>query len=239
MAEQFILPLTRKPEFDAGSFVVAPCNAQASDFVRRWPDWPVPVAALFGPQSCGKSHLAAIWQEISQAIRVDAAELVSAVSNHSVFSKDLLIENLDQVPADAARDRALMALFDRTCATMLLTGRHPPAQWPAATGDWKSRLQSFVSLQMSSPDDDFLSAIVRKHFAARQLQAPESVIRRILLCIERTPDAMARFVDSLDRKALSENRPVSLRLVTEMLGNKDLAESGCYAAPVDQQVAPL
>ncbi len=239
MAEQFILSLTRKPGLDANSFVVAPCNAQASDFIRRWPDWPASAAALFGPKSCGKTHLASVWQEIAHAVRIGAEEMVSAASDHSVRSQALLIEDLDQTSPDVARDHALMELFDRPRATMLLTGRRPPSQWPAATGDWNSRLQSLVAFQMWSPDDEFLYALVRRHFHERQLQAPSSVIRRILVCVERTPDAVAHFVDSLDRKALSEQRPVSLRLVMEMLGDKGLVESGGHAAPPGHRVVPL
>lgn len=234
MAEQFVLPLTSKLVLDARNFIVARCNQQAVDFIRRWPDWPSPAAALFGPKSCGKSHLATIWSDMARANIVSAAELTPALPGKSI-SGLIVIEDLDRAPPDAARDHVLIGLLDRPGASVLLTGRTSPAQWPFATGDWHSRLLSLVAFQMWSPDDEFLSALVQRHFAERQLHAPASVVKHILAHVERTPDAIAGFVDGIDHKALSEKRPLSLRLVMEMLGDNDLATSGIYTAPVDQR----
>jgi chromosomal replication initiation ATPase DnaA len=235
MPEQYILPLTNRPVLDAGNFIVARSNQQAVEFIRRWPDWPSTAAALFGPKACGKSHLATIWADMAQASIISAAELIPATGRKSA-STSLVIEDLDRTPADATRDHLLIGLLDRPGVSVLLTGRTPPAQWPAATGDWHSRLQSLIAFQMWSPDDEFLSALVQRHFAERQLHASASVVNHILAHVERTPDAIAGFVDSIDHKALSEKRPLSLRLVMEMLGDNDLATSGMYSAPVDQQV---
>jgi chromosomal replication initiation ATPase DnaA len=232
MAEQFVLPLTKRPLLDTGNFIVARCNQQAVDFVRRWPDWPSPAAALFGPKACGKTHLATVWSDRAHANIVPALELTPALVRES---GPLVIEDLDRVVPDTSRDLLLIALLDRPGVSVLLTGRTPPAQWQSATGDWHSRLQSLIAFQMWSPDDEFLSALVQRHFAERQLHAPASVVNHILAHVERTPDAIAGFVDGIDCKALSEKRPLSLRLVMEMLGDSDSALSGMYTPPVDQQ----
>jgi chromosomal replication initiation ATPase DnaA len=235
MAEQFVLPLTNRPVLDAGSFIIARCNRQATDFIQRWPDWPSPAAALFGPKACGKSHLAKVWADMARANIVSVAELIPALENKNTAAP-IVIEDLDRALPDVARDHVLIGLLDRPGASVLLTGRTPPAQWPAATGDWHSRLQSTIAFQMWSPDDEFLSALVQRHFAERQLHAPASVVNHILAHVERTPDAIAEFVHGIDNKALSEKRPLSLRLVMEMLGDNESATSGMYATPADQQI---
>jgi chromosomal replication initiation ATPase DnaA len=234
MAQQFILPLTNKSVLDAGNFIVARCNQQAVEFIGRWPHWPSPAAALFGPKACGKSHLAAIWVGMAQATIISARQLVPAITRQ-IGSAPLLIEDMDRAMPDAARDDILIGLLDRAGASLLFTGRRPPAQWPAATGDWKSRLHSLIGLEMWSPDDQFLSELVHRHFAGRQLQATASLVSHILAHVERTPDAIAQFVQGIDHKALSEKRPVSLRLVMEMLDDKDSAEFGAYPAPHEPQ----
>ena len=61
-------------------------------------------------------------------------------------------------------------------------------------------------------------------------------IEQIARIVERTPDAIAEFVDSIDHRALSEKRPLSLRLVMEMVGDNDSATSRMYSEPVDEQV---
>ncbi len=38
--------------------------------IDQWPQWPAPVVILAGPVGSGKSHLAAIWRERSQATSI-------------------------------------------------------------------------------------------------------------------------------------------------------------------------
>jgi chromosomal replication initiation ATPase DnaA len=235
MPDQFILPLTKPPVLDAGNFIMARSNQKALEFIRRWPDWPSAAAALFGPKACGKTHLASIWAEMAHATIISASELVT-VGTRKTASIAFVIEDLDRTPADAARDHILIALLDRPGISVLLTGRTPPAQWPVATGDWNSRLQSLIAFQMWSPDDEFLSELVQRHFAERQLHPPASVVNHILAHVERTPAAIAELVDNVDHRALSEKRPLTLRLVMEVLGDNDSATSRMYSEPVDQQV---
>ena len=70
---------------------------------------------------------------------------------------------------------------------------------------------------MWAPDDSLLSALVTKHFADRQLEATEGVVMRIVTHVERTPEAVAAFVERADRKALAEKRPITDRLVLELI----------------------
>jgi chromosomal replication initiation ATPase DnaA len=220
MTSQFVLPFTNEPVMDAATFITAPCNEQAFRFIARWPDWPAPAAAVYGPAGCGKTHLATIWRDVSGARVFHARDLASAFAAGQACSGPSIVEDLDRAPADASRDRVLIELFDRR-NPMLLTGRSAPALWNAATGDWKSRLQSLVSFELWSPDDVFLSRLVRRHFAERQLEVPAPVVEHILNSVERTPAAIARFIDGADRRALSEKRPISLRLVMQLLGGSD------------------
>ena len=220
MISQFVLPFAKEPVLNAATFVIAPCNEQAFQFITRWPDWPASAAAIYGPSGCGKTHLANIWRLASGARIVHAYDLVCAFAGAQPGSGPWLIEDVDCESPDSDRDRVLIELFDRG-TPMLLTGRTPPSQWNAATGDWKSRLQSLVSFELRSPDDGFLSRLVRRHFAERQLEVPAAVVNHILNSVERTPAAIARFINCVDRTALSEKRPISLRLVMEILGDEE------------------
>ena len=67
--QQFTIDLTPPPSFAREDFVLSGCNAMAADWIDRWPDWPgrIQGLVLHGPPSCGKSHLAAIWQSKSKA----------------------------------------------------------------------------------------------------------------------------------------------------------------------------
>ena len=217
MLKQFVLPFGESSDSDPAKFIVAPCNAQAFGFVLRWPDWPASAAAIFGPPACGKSHLANLWKQRAGASVISAQDY----SGGSAISTALVIEDMDAVVADPSRDHVLIEAFDTPGRSLLLTGRSPPSQWPAAAGDWKSRLQSVIAFEILPPDDDFLSVLIERQFANRQLRVPPSLITRILTHVERTPNAVLRFVEAADLKALSEKRAVSLRLVTEILDEPD------------------
>lgn len=218
MSDQFALPLLHAPGFTDGRFVVARCNERAFDFVGRWPDWPAAAAALFGPPGCGKTHLAHLWRARADALLVEGREFAAKFAEARRSTRPLVIEDIDREPADAAREHLLMELLDHPRRPILFTGRTPPGQWACVTGDWRSRTASLLAFGIDAPDDVFLSALARNLFAARQLAVPAEVAELIVTRLERTPDAVAGFVAAADEKALCAKRPVSLRLVLEMLG---------------------
>ena len=224
MPGQLVLPFGVEPALTASDFIVAPCNEQAFAYVMRWPDWPAPAAALCGPAGCGKSHLGVVWREQSGARSFPAASLTPDAL--SVLSHDsapaVLIEDIDRQEPSSARDLALLTLFDRR-GGLLLTGRSPPSDWRVAVNDLKSRFQSLIAFAMWAPDEALLWALVRKHFADRQLEVLDSAVHSILTHVERTPAAIAAFVDRLDTKALSEKRNISARLILELIAAETTA----------------
>jgi len=222
MAGQLVLPFGVEPGLDAPDFIIAPCNEQAVAYVMRWPDWPAPAAALCGPEGCGKSHLAKLWRDrsgaqscLASALTPDRVALLAAEPQTA-----LLIEDIDRDAPNAARDLALLALFERRGAGLLLTGRKLPSEWPVVVDDLTSRFQSLIAFAMWAPDEALLSGLVAKHFADRQIQVPEAVIRSILTHVERSPPAIAGFVSRLDQRAFSEKRPITGRLVLELIASE-------------------
>jgi len=217
MAAQLVLPFGVKHALGRDDFITAPCNEQAFQFIQRWPEWPARAAAIHGPAGCGKSHLAAIWAESAGAQVISARDLgAEGFDSHSqTFA--FAIEDIDDAAPNPTRDRALLGLFERPGAWLLLTARDPPAEWKSAIGDLKSRFQSLVAFHVWAPDDVLLCALVVKHLADRQLGAPPAVVARIVTQIERTPEAISRFIARVDVKALAEKRAVTERLVLELL----------------------
>ena len=121
------------------------------------------------------------------------------------------------VEDEAMLRRRLMALFERANGVLLLTGRRPPTEWTATIGDLTSRFSSLLALSLSAPDDTLLGNVARKLFADRGLLVPDNVIDRMLRVLERTPPAIAQFVERADAAAMARQRPVTERLVLELL----------------------
>ena len=76
--------------------------------------------------------------------------------------------------ADCAPEEAALLHLINICAErgqrLLLAGREPPARWPVALPDLRSRLRATAVAAVRPPEDALLAALLRKHFADRQLR---------------------------------------------------------------------
>ena len=217
---QLILPLQSAPALGRSDFLVAPANAEAVAFIDAFPNWPVPAAAIYGPSGAGKSHLVAAWSQASGAATVRAVELDVAFVERLAPGSAVAVEDVDSA-VGSDHEAALFALFNRN-EPLLLTGREPPANWPATLPDLKSRFGALLAFSLWQPDDALLAALTRKLFTDRQLAVPDAVVMRILRSVERSPAAIRAFVANADARALAQKRPITAALVGEMLsGDKE------------------
>ena len=216
-ARQLVLDLQHRAALGRGDFLVAPSNAAAVAWIDRWPAWPAPGLALFGPAGSGKSHLAAVWQARSGAAGVSP----EALAQGRVEARHIVFENGESALSDRAAAEALFHLYNRIAAGgghMLLTGAVPPARWPVALPDLRSRLRALPSVEIKAPDDAMLAGLFAKLFRDRQLAVPREVILYLVQRLERSFAAVARAVETLDRASLAERRPITLPLARAALG---------------------
>ena len=227
MASQLPLPLESVAQLGREDFIVAPANAEAIAFIDTWPNWPVPLAAFYGPAGAGKSHLIAIWREAAGADVVPAAELTPSMLAARDTTRPLAVEDVDSARPSEKRDTALFTLLERAGAgvPLLLSGREPPAQWCTFLPDLASRFSAVLAFALWAPDDALLTGLARKLFTDRQLVVPDPVIVRMIRSLERSPVAVRDFVALADSRALAEAKPVNLALVRKLLAERDEASS--------------
>jgi len=221
LTRQLPLDLGFASSYAAADYLVSASNAAAFAWVERWPDWPGVGLALCGPPGCGKTHLAHVWRERSQATIVDAATLASIDPSQLVASPPALaIDGFAAGSLDAAAERALLHLYNMTNERrghLLLCAEAPPARWPIALPDLRSRLAALPTVSIAPPDDGLLEALLAKLFADRQLAVDRGTVIFIVARMERSFDAARRLVDAIDRAALASHRRPSLGLVREIV----------------------
>ena len=200
--------------------IMSGANADAVALVDRWPDWPAPVVVLAGPAGSGKSHLGAIWGEMSGACSVDrrriGAGTIEAASSGPVF-----IDDADAGDLDEAGLFHLLNVARGAGAHVLLTARRFPAAWGVSLPDLASRLRAAATVEIREPDDMLLAGVITKLFADRQVDVDQQVVQYLVRRIERSLATAIRVVERLDRAALERQGRVTRALAAETLSALD------------------
>ncbi len=215
---QLALALDFRPALGAEDFLVAPANADAVAWIDRWPEWPGAGLALCGPVGCGKTHLAQVWKTRSNAVLIGPQDLDGANPIDLLAgARAAVVEGAEAGIAE----RGLLHLYNiltQGQGHLLLTGTEPPARWPIALADLRSRLGAIAVARVGAPDDAVLAAVMVKQFRDRQLTVEDKVVSYILARIERSFEAVRQVVAALDRAALGRRRRLTVALAREVIG---------------------
>ncbi|WP_099866274.1 DnaA regulatory inactivator HdaA [Pararhizobium haloflavum] len=191
----------------------------AISIIDRWPDWASPIIVLCGPRGAGKTHLATIWQQRSDAVtlRAEALDIAAAADRH------VLVEDVDRQPLDETRLFHLLNTVRQHGTTMLMTGRLWPAAWPVTLPDLRSRLKAATVAEIGEPDDDLLSQVIVKLFSDRQIVVEPRVVAYLVARMERSFDAASAVVAEIDRLALARRQKITTQLAAEALALRNEA----------------
>jgi chromosomal replication initiation ATPase DnaA len=100
---------------------------------------------------------------------------------------------------------------------VLLLARDPPARWPLALPDLRSRLLALPTVAVGAPDDALLAAVLLKLLADRQAVVGGDVLSYLTARMERSFAAAGRLAEALDQAALAEKRPITPALARQVL----------------------
>ncbi len=213
---QLALALDHSESFVREDFLAGPSNEAALAMIDRWPDWPARTLLLVGPEGAGKSHLAAIWAALSGA-RLVAARALEAVNLPGALTTGALV--VEDLRSGAVDERALFHLLNLVReeeASLLITAREMPNAMRFGLADLASRLAALPVVQIATPDDALLRAVIVKLFADRQLAVEESLPGYLAARIERSFAGARAAVERLDAEALRQKRPVTRALAGEL-----------------------
>lgn len=213
---QLVLALDHSVSFARDDFLRGPSNAAALTLIDRWPDWPDRIVAVIGPEGSGKSHLAAIWAEVTGA-RVLSAKLLSMTDLPAAFvTGALVLEDLEFAGLDERALFHFLNLAREQGAFVLITSRSPLSTFPVTIRDLASRMRALPSVQLAAPDDTLLRALIVKLAADRQITMDEALVNYLANRIERSFVAARAAVHRLDEEAMRQHRPVTRALAVEL-----------------------
>tara|TARA_B100000965_G_scaffold311450_1_gene271024 strand:+ start:108 stop:767 length:660 start_codon:yes stop_codon:yes gene_type:complete len=212
--KQLPILFEHRPALQRDDYLVTSANAAAVDWIDRWPDWPGPLLCVWGPEDCGKSHLAQVFLAKSGG-RLLVAPEAEAADRPGPF----VIEDLDRPGADWDEE-ALFHMFNGLKSAgghVLLTARTPPARWNIGLADLASRLKGSPVAEITAPDDALLAALLVKHFSDRQMKVDAEVVAYLVPRMDRTFRAAADLAAAIDTEALALKRGVTVPLARAVL----------------------
>ena len=220
--EQLSLGLPVETALGRADFLISPANALALAAIEDQGGLPQGRLVLTGPRGAGKTHLVHIWCAAMGARRLDAARLGDDIAPflRQGATMALAIDDADAI-AGTEGEEALFHLLNHQAASggqLLLTARAPVRDWGLALPDLQSRLQAAAHVALKAPDEALLAAVLVKLFNDRQLRVQPDLIDYLLSRMERSLAAAGAVVAALDSAALSQKRPVTRALATEVLG---------------------
>ena len=212
---QLTLNLHHRPAMEREDFLVSPANAEAVEWVDRWPEWPGSAIVIVGPAGSGKSHLGHVWRKRSQATFIDPG----ATSDPAAAQKNVFVDDVDS----QNRDAFILHLYNavsRGGGHALLTTRTPPARWTGRLPDLTSRLAAVPTVHIRPPDETLISALIVKMFADRQLDVETEVVAYMTARMERSFETARELVAELDRISLAGRRRITVPLVRAVLDRR-------------------
>ncbi|MBR0935468.1 chromosomal replication initiator DnaA [Bradyrhizobium jicamae] len=214
---QLALALPHEEKLTRDDFLEGPANEAALALIDRWPDWPNRIMLLVGAEGSGKSHLAAIWAELSGARATSARALTAETVPAALATGALVVEDLRPAEFDERAMFHLMNLARQDEAFVLMTARIPPSAFEIELRDLRSRLRAVPTVVLLAPDDMVFRGLILKFCADRQMSVDESVVSYLTNRIERSYAAVRQAVELLDTEALRQGRPVTRALAAELL----------------------
>ena len=209
---QLLFKFKNEADYSRHNFIVSACNEEAFSLITKWPDWPSHCAIIYGPESCGKTHLCNIWKEISGAKDFDSNNTEQVINN-------VVLENIESANIDEKEILHLYNLCKEEKKFLLITANKHPSELGIKLNDLRSRLNASQAIKIDSPDDHLLAAILKKGFADRQLTLRNDVAAFLQMRLERSFSAYAKIVEELDRISMQKKSNITIPVAKDALKN--------------------
>ena len=223
--KQLPLEIPHRPALGKEDFLIAPCNKEAVNLIDSWPNWSFFAACIYGAEGCGKTHLANVFSNRVSLLTnypyklpcVKASNL-KLETVHELFAQNkcLIVENLNTEINEEAMFH-LYNLYRNEGGNILFTSNTAPARMPFKLKDLQSRLNILPSIEIKTPDDELLSALLIKLFMDRQIIVSPDIINYLLNNMQRSFAYARKIVSEIDNISLAKKRAITIPLVKEAI----------------------
>ncbi len=181
---------------------------------------------IWGKPRVGKTHLSHVFQRTAKAIFLTEDDLMQIRKGQDITvpHKTFIVDSLeDVVPSYQNELFHLYNVLREKGGFLLITSQKSPGEWEIPLKDLESRLKTFLAIEVQTPSDSLLEAILTKKCTDLQIAAEPKVISYILTHGERSPDALQKLLEDLDYFAFSQGQKITIPLIKTFM-DQQLAE---------------
>lgn len=204
MQEQFTLPFNLPRKY--GQYSICDANRVAHKAVTCWPIWADNIIMISGPRHSGKTHLARIWQDISDAYFLQVEELEDAPKRGCY-----ILDGVRFAPENEEKFLHFINLVRETGSYLLITTRKKPDE--IYLPDLSSRITALPCYYIMEGEGELMQIILARSFAERQVAIGPDVMSYIMSRMTRTYGNIDDIVGTLDALSMKEGRPITIHTI--------------------------
>ena len=214
---QTIIKFDYDKNFKNTDFILSRSNKHIYDFLNRWPKWEKNFINIIGQKSSGKTHLINIFIEKYKGKRIDAQSLNEADLNKIELYENIIIEDLTSNINENLL-YSFLDLIEQNNKYLIITSLNQVVHINFKLLDLRSRLKSFLLLNIEQPDDELIFGIILKNLSDRQISIDKKLIDYIVKRIERSYSKIHNFIYKIDQLSLKKKKSIDFKLIKEVLG---------------------
>ena len=216
MSQQLIFNFPFKKTYFSQDFYVSKNNFNAFKLIESWPQWPSRFINIFGPQGCGKTHLANILSSKIGSLIISANKIDNSVIGKYKTKECLIIDDFNNdIEENLLYSIINLALQDNKY--LIISSPISLKKFKIKLKDLNSRFTSFIEVGIDLPTDDLIKVILTKNFSDKQISISKKNIDYILNNIDRSYEKINLFSNSIDNLSLEKAKPVNLQLIKDVL----------------------
>ena len=213
---QLLLNFDYNIEFNKHDYYVSKSNYFAFSLIQNWPKWEKKILNISGDIFSGKTHLAKIFQDKSNALYLRHNDINEEIFKKIKLNDSIIIDDFEKIK----NENLLYSLFNliyQDNKFLLILSHKAISEVNYNLDDLNSRAKNCIFAKIESPDDDLIFAIIVKSFSDRQIKLEKKLLEFIIKRIERSYGKIYEFIYKVDELSLKKKKPINLKTIKEIL----------------------
>lgn len=205
---QKLLNFQYKESYKKSDFIISLPNVNAYKAIEHNYSWPYNRLLIIGEKSSGKTHLAKIWQDKTNAVLINKYSDLKNVDLHSA----LILENIENQSENTILE--VINLANEHSIPLLMTASIYPE---IKINDLRSRINSTHKYFIKKPDLELLKVLLVKQFSDRQIKIQKDVTEYIVSNMKKSFSTLNDIVELIDKFSQIQKKKITKPLAKRVL----------------------